>query len=86
MVITELAKTKIKQELQDKKANFLQLALAGNASSGYQTTITYETELPKFYTTITTNPLVISDPQAYSQFANSLFDFDPESNEIRLTF
>ena len=86
MVITDLAKIKIKELLQEKKAKLLQISLAGNVSDGFQTIIKFLTDYPKTYLTITTSPLVLVDLHAYSQFANSLLDFDPETNEIKIRF
>lgn len=83
MVISELAKTKITKLLQQENANLLKILLAGNASVGFQTIITFETARPKEFITITTEPLVVTDPRSYAQLANSLLDFDSETNELK---
>ena len=64
MVISELAKTKITKLLQQENANLLKILLAGNASVGFQTIITFETARPKEFITITTEPLVVTDPRS----------------------
>jgi len=83
MVISELAKTKITKLLQQENANLLKILLAGNASVGFQTIITFETTRPKEFITITTGPLVVTDPRSYVQLANSLLDFDDQTNELK---
>jgi Fe-S cluster assembly iron-binding protein IscA len=83
MVISELAKTKITKLLQQENANLLKILLAGNASVGFQTIITFETARPKEFITITTEPLVVTDPRSYVQLANSLLDFDDQTNELK---
>lgn len=83
MVTTELAKTIIQELLQKNKANFLQISLAGNVKDGFQTTITFESKFPAEFITITTNPLILIDPRSYVKFANSILDFDSESNELK---
>ena len=84
MVTTELAKTIIEQLLKKNEANFLQISLAGNVQDGFQTIITFETKYPaEFITITTTNPLILIDPKSYVKFANSILDFDSESNELK---
>ena len=83
MVISEVAKTKIKQLLQQNNATILKIQLAGNPVDGHQTIITFEKAWPKEFITITTEPLVLTDPRSYVKLANSLLDFDEITNELK---
>ena len=83
MVISEAAKTKIKELLQQNNASLLKIQLAGNTTTGHQTILTFEQSLPKEFITITTEPRIVADPVSYTKLANSLFDFDEETNELK---
>lgn len=86
MVISELARTKIKELLQEHNAKFLKISLAGNTESGFQTIITFEQIISKDFITITTSPLVFIEPHQYIKFANSILDFNTTANELIFKF
>ena len=84
MVVTDLAKTKIKELLQQKDAKYLNIALAGNTIEGINTIITIHNNLPHSFITISSNPEILVDPLSYPVLSAATLDFNSTTGELLL--
>jgi Fe-S cluster assembly iron-binding protein IscA len=84
MVVSDLAKTKIKELLQQNDAKFLNIALAGNTIEGINTIITMHNNPPHSFIRITTNPEIMVDPLSYPILSSATLDFNQDTGELLL--